>query len=264
MKDIIKKWYYKLNFPEKYEQEFLKLLEGANLSKEVKLSDIENNTENCPYNLLYSLYFVEDMQRLYNERNIPEKILIDTAYDIVRWTEVWYEINGKLGLDLMGWISDHLNARLFKLGRLQFDFGEFDKDYQEQGISKGEKRIGVHIPAEGPLTPELCDASFEQAKQFFAKYFPEYEYKFFTCYSWLIDETLDKYSLETSNITKFRRRFTAIDGYVGDDILKYVFRWDARRSNLDSFVPSGKFAEIIKAAALAGEEFHSRLGIIKK
>ena len=264
MKEIIKKWYYKLGFPESYEEEFLKLLEEAKLSDDVKLSDIANNTENCPYNLLYSLYFLEDMQRLYKERNIPEEILLDTAYDIVRWTQIWYEINGKLGLDLMGWISAHLSAKLFKLGRLQFDFGEFGKDYKEQGIAKGEKRIGVHIPAEGPLTPELCDESFNQAKEFFRKYYPEYEYKYFTCYSWLLDETLDKYSNENSNITKFRRRFTPIDGYVGDDILKYVFRWDVRRCDLDSFTPSGRFAEAIKNAALAGEEFHSRLGIIRK
>jgi len=264
MKDIIKKWYYKLGFPKKYEEEFLNLLDGAELTDDIKISDIENSTENCPYNLLYSLYFVEDMWRIYKERNIPEKILLDTAYDIVRWTEVWYDINGKLGLDLMGWISDHLNVKLFKLGRLEFDFDEFSKDYIEHGISKGEKRIGVHIPAEGPLTPELCDESFNQAKEFFKKYYPEYEYEYFTCYSWLLDETLDKYTKETSNITKFRRRFTLIDGYVGDGILQFVFRWDARRSNLENFKPSSKFAELIKDAVLAGEQFHSRLGIIKK
>ena len=61
MKDIIKKWYYKLGFPKKYEEEFLNLLDGAELTDDIKISDIENSTENCPYNLLYSLYFVEDM-----------------------------------------------------------------------------------------------------------------------------------------------------------------------------------------------------------
>ena len=41
----------------KYEEEFLNLLDGAELTDDIKISDIENSTENCPYNLLYSLYF---------------------------------------------------------------------------------------------------------------------------------------------------------------------------------------------------------------
>ncbi len=264
MKEIIRKWYYKLGFKKEYDGEFEQLLSSAELKPDIKLEDIASSTENCPYNLLYSLYLLEDMKKLYEQKGIPEEIFLDTAYDIVRWTDVWYDMNGKIGLDLMGWISDHLSARLFKLGRLQFDFGKFNKDYPQHGIKKGERCIGVHIPAEGPLTPEACDAAFEQAKEFFAKYYPEYRYRYFTCYSWLIDDTYEKYCGPASNMVKFRNRFTAIDGYEGFDILKYIFRWDARRENIDSFTPTGRFAEEIKEAVLSGEKFHSRLGIIEK
>ena len=57
MKNIIRKWYYKLDFPKKYDAEFEALLNGATLSNNITLKDIESSTQNCPYNLLYALYW---------------------------------------------------------------------------------------------------------------------------------------------------------------------------------------------------------------
>ncbi|MBE6729390.1 MAG: hypothetical protein E7568_04055 [Ruminococcaceae bacterium] len=242
----------------------MKLLDTTELLSDIKLSDVAGSSENYGRNLLYYLYFMDDMERFYKEKNIPEEILIDTAKDIVRWSETHYEVHSKLGLSETVWLSNHLNGKIFKLGRLQFDFGEFKNGYNEYNIAKGEKRIGVHIPSDGPLKEELCIVSFNYAREFFAKYFPEYEYKYFTCYSWLNDDTLDKYSSETSNITKFRRLFTVIDGFESDDIIKYTFRWDKTRENTKEFEPTSRFAKAIKEAVLGGEKFYVRLGIIEK
>jgi hypothetical protein len=264
MKQTIKKWYYYLGFPKKYDAEFEALLESAVLDENVTLKDIENSTENCPYNLLYTLYLLEGAKREYNRKGIGEEIFHDTMYDIVRWSEVWYEINGRLGLDLMGWISDHLNLHLFKLGRLQFDFGKFEKEYTDYGIVAGEKCIGVHIPSGEAMTKESCDASFEMAKEFFEKFYPEYEYNYFTCFSWLLDESLDRYNKPNSNIEKFRKRFTIIDGHESYVLLKYVLRHDAEVKNIEKFTPQSSFAKNIKQAVIDGEKFYTKLGFIKK
>lgn len=264
MKSIIRKWYYKLNFPKKYDDEFETLLDGATLNENITLKDIESSVENCPYNLLYTLYLLEGVKEKYDEKGIPEEIFLDTMHDIVRWSEVWFEINGKLGLDLMGWICDHLSLKLFKLGRLQFDFGKFEKDYPLHNIKQGENFIGVHIPAEGPMLPEDCDESFEKAKSFFEKFYPEYTFSYFTCFSWLLDETLDKYNKPNSNIEKFRKRFTLIDGHETYVLLKYVLRHDAEPNNIQKFTPQSSFSKNIKQAVIDGEKFYTRLGYIKK
>ena len=264
MKEIIRKWYVKLKFPTRFDEEFEKLLCESELNPSVTVESIANNTENCQYNLLHSLYLLENLQKLYEERGIPEEILLDTAFDIVRWTEIWSEINGKMGLDLMGWISGHLTAKLFKIGRLQYEFGIIKKDYLEYGITAGERCISVHIPADGPLTPQKCEDSFKRAEEFFAKYFHEYEFRFFTCNSWLLDDTVEKYSGEDSNIAKFRRRYTVIDRTPSFSLLKYIFRWDARRENIDSFTDKEGFQKKIKSAVLNGEQFYDSLGFITK
>jgi hypothetical protein len=85
-----------------------------------------------------------------------------------------------------------LSGVLFKLGRLQFAIQRFSEDDERYGIQKGTYNIGVHIPAVGPLTPEECKKSFDAADCFFAKYFSDISYVYYTCHSWLLDDTLKK------------------------------------------------------------------------
>ncbi len=68
----------------------------------------------------------------------------------------------------------------FKLGRLQYCFKTMDRDIPELGVAKGDKVIDMHIPALGPLCPEDCAESLDIARAFFAKYYPEYKYEYFT------------------------------------------------------------------------------------
>ena len=65
------------------------------------------------------------------------------------------------------------------------------------------------------MTAEACDASFAWAPRFFARHFPEDDYRVATCGSWLLDEQLAEYLPETSNIVQFQRRFRLVppDGF---------------------------------------------------
>ena len=71
----------------------------------------------------------------------------------------------------------------------------------------GAPMVEVHIPAIAPLTYEACKDSMEQARVFFPKYFPEFNYQGFMTTSWLLDPTLQEMLPPTSNIVRFQSLF---------------------------------------------------------
>ncbi len=76
------------------------------------------------------------------------------------------------------WVVHHLALHLFRLGRLQFQRSS-RPGYAP--VAKGEMFLDVHIPEGDPLSPDLCDESFEAAPAFFARYFPEDRPRVFAC-----------------------------------------------------------------------------------
>lgn len=61
----------------------------------------------------------------YKSRRIPQPVLIDTMSDLSIWMRHYYKEHGVWGLGNFEWLSKHLGGRLFRLGRLQFAWGEF-------------------------------------------------------------------------------------------------------------------------------------------
>lgn len=255
---IIRKWYERIGFPSKYDKAFHTALEEIEVSPTATLEDYDKASDDGVKNFLHYLYFCEETERRYVQRGIPEEILLDTLSDLVIWTDIWSEIKGGLYLGELPWLSLHLSARLFKLGRLQFAFPAPDSP-EEKGT------VQVHIPAVGKLSEELCLASLEKARAFFATYFPEYEYDRFTCHSWLLDETLKKYLPPESNILHFGDLFTRTESEDADSLLRYIFRWDTTRATLADLPATSSFASRVKKAVLEeGETFHLTLGYILK
>ena len=161
-------------------------------------------------------------------------------------------------------LQNNLLNSFILLFSFEFCFDKAEEDVPEKGLKKGDNIIGVHIPATTDLSAEACDAAFAQAKEFFATYFPEYEYRYFTCHSWLLDESLRNYLPKTSNILQFGNLFTKIEKDQSDAILRYLFRWDTTAENLAYAYPNTAFADTIKRAFLKGERFYETLGILKK
>ena len=199
--------------------------------------------------------FIEALNALEKEKGISKEIFLHTMGDIVTWTNTWSQIKGRLYLGELFWLSGHLSMNLFRLGRLQFGFG---KDPERGNV------IEIHIPEGAPLDPAECRASIERAKVFFAEYFPEYQYEWFSCHSWVLDSEVSKLLGENSNIRKFRDMFEITredDSYA---LLTYIFTWDTNIRNLHTRVCRSAFAERVKKSALAGTVFHESMGYIKK
>jgi GNAT superfamily N-acetyltransferase len=137
-------------------------------------------------------------------------------------------------------------------------------DIPEYNVKKGDNIIEVHITKGDKLTADAVGDSVKRAKEFFARYFPEYKYACFTCHSWLLDEKLKEYLSPDSNIVKFGDMFDRIAQYDSNALLRYLCRWDTNELNLRYAYSSSSFAEKIKAAVLRGRVFHETIGIIEK
>ena len=261
-KSVIEKWYKILNFPKEYTEDFYALLKATDCEDITDINGYADSSDKGK-NLLAYLYFCESVSEKYKKLGIPEEILIDTLYDLVVWTKTYYDMTGKVGFAQTGWLKWHMSFKLFKLGRLQFAFDKAECDIEAYSVKRGDDILAVHIAEVGPLDIDECLKSFENAKNFFKKYFPEYNYKCFTCHSWLLDEGLGNYLRENSNILRFAALFKNIKADESDALLKYIFRRDATRENLDDMKIKSSFAQKIYDAVKCGETFYEVLGARK-
>lgn len=249
MKNTVEKWYKRIGFDSKYDKEFYQALEKCALKDGISVDSYPRDCKDGAQNFIAYLYFCQALEKRYIEKNIPLSVLEATVADLVRWLDIWSGIEGRLYLGELGWLWRHLDMRLFRLGELQFYMTD--------------KALEIHIPAGAKITPENCRESLCFAKEFFAKYFPDYSYPFFTCHSWLLDKTLTQFLSQESNIIKFRNMFDITDYDESDAVLKYIFGWDATRENIKDRDCVSSLANKIKAHVNSGGKFYQGYGILK-
>jgi hypothetical protein len=164
------------------------------------------------FHLYVFLAAVPDLLRYHAQRRIPEDVTWRTLRDVGLQIANYHVRHGRPGFDGAFWVWPHFRGEVFTLGRLQFEpLG---------------RRLGVHIPAIGRLTPAGCDDAFDQAVRFFATHYPETTFTSATCTSWLLDEQLGDYLSPRSNIIAFQQRFTPVTHWTreaDDDVLRFVF-----------------------------------------
>ena len=262
-KEIIKYWYEQIGFPSDYDEAFECALETYEIDPEKKVEDYEDKGDGAE-NFLYFLYFCEGLRQKYREKGIGEEIMRQTVSDMPVWLNIWSELKGGMYLGELDWFDWHFTMKLFKLGRLQYCFKTMNRDIPELGVAKGDNVIDVHIPALGPLRPEECRESFDMARAFFAKHYPEYKYEYFTCHSWLLDEELAELLGENSNIVKFGRMFKIVERFESDAILSYTLRWKIKREEVFFAEPKSALARKVKELALEGKVFHGGYGFIRR
>ena len=261
---IIEKWYKLLQFPQTYDKEFYEILEKIIVPDNATIENYDVKEQDGKKNLLSFLYFCEKTEQDYLNAGISREICIETLSDIVYWTDIWTRLKGTLYLGELPWLKNHLTMCLFQIGRLQFCPQKSGFDLPEWGVKKDDNVLAVHIPQKGVFTQETCRAAIVQAKEFFAKFFPNLDYKGFTCRSWLLDPTLKEVLKTGSNILDFQNLFTVVFKDKSDSILKYVFSWDTTRENLSGYTSTSSFAEKVKNRIMKGGDFYTAFGFIEK
>ena len=239
-------------------------MEKYNISDAITIETYNENEKDGKRNLLSFLFMMEEWETKYKEKGIPKEIFDDTAKDVMRWTDTWTDVKNELYLGELSWLKHHYQMKLFKIGRLQFCMGACEHDIPSKGLKVGDPVMEIHIPSAGPLTPEACNESIEMAKEFFAKYYPEFKYDYFTCHSWLLDETLSEILNENSNILKFQQLFDIVDRDEADSLLGYIFKWKINRRQALNCVCNNGFAQRVKERLLKNGKFYNGLGVIEK
>lgn len=267
VKLIAEKWYKLLEVPREFDESFAQLLKNEGGFTEMKFEDFDREANKDKYarNVIWALYFCEEVSQKYKEKGIPEEIMLDTLFDIknriVRSTDELGYLALK-GLDT--WFCLHLSFKLFKIGSLQYEVRGAEGGAEHIGLSEGENVLAVHIPKGASLTESDTLSSFDAAKRFFEKYFPEYEYKFFTCHSWLLDSNLKDFLSPESNIIRFQNLFTYACQTPLDSAIMFCFPYGVTRENIKDFAPKTSLQAKIRNHVLRGGELYYSFGIRKK
>ena len=262
--ETIEKWYRRLGFPKELDEQFFVALRQIPVSDAITVESYYKYCKCGKRNLISYLFLCEKTKEKYEAMGLPESILDATLSDLVRWTVEWTNVKGELYLGELSWLARHLSASIFRIGRLQYCKGKAAVDFPSLGVLKGDPIIEVHIPKGERLTKENCLASLSEARAFFKKHFPDYDYKCFTTHSWLLDDALKKYLPEESGILAFASLFEIAGGEESYELLKYIFTWDTTRLNLPYRYPYSSLAAKVQRAVLSGETFHEVHGAIAK
>lgn len=130
-------------------------------------------------------------------------------------------------------------------------------------LKQGDKAISVHMPGSAKLSEDAVTASFENAKVFFDKYFPELDYKAFVSSSWLLDTNLRSFLKEDSNIMKLQKRFRIALAFKNDfSLFDNVF--NVPRCPLEELAPTNRFQKEILEMVKSGGSLYSGRGYILK
>jgi hypothetical protein len=159
--------------------------------------------------LLYLfLRFAVDAHERYRALGIGDDVYFDTFADIRIWCLNCARDYGEYGIEQYGWLQEHVQLRLFRLGRLQFQPCPIDRDVVVDGrtVFRGQIVLNVHIPEGEPLDTGLAEESFARAGTFFRGIEPV-----FMCHSWLLYPELADILPPDSNIAKFQRFFQIYD-----------------------------------------------------
>ena len=169
------------------------------------------------------------LEAMCRKEKYPDSLYTDMVPDFRIWADTMKRDLGKYGFTprFFSWAAGCLSGRTKAFGRLQCnDIHFFPKDmslYRGNGsslrclpsfrkgnpssadLTKGDKCINLHIPSGAPLWERDCIMSLKKMSEFSADFHPDYDFKAFVCYSWLLDPQFQKLLKPESNIVRFQK-----------------------------------------------------------
>ena len=156
-----------------------------------------------------------DIYDVYKAKGIRDDIYFDTMKCYTRFIKETHMISGQWCFDRYWWTVRQAGGHLFRIGELEYEIK----------LLENKKVIGLHIPSFSDFSKEAVDRSFEEAKLFFEKYFPEVSECEWICRSWLLDNQLQNMLSSNSNIVQFQKRFEILDeGEMDIECINWIFQ----------------------------------------
>lgn len=147
---------------------------------------------------------------------LSEEIYINSMREIYVWSLTCLENRGHWGLYQYDWIHNFLTRDILRLGRLEFHqviYGGPDWSCGDTTVTRGDRVINIHIPADGPFPIEEVMDAFQRAYT----HFGQTGWAVFHCSSWLLYEGNRMFLKPESNICRFMNLFHIIESHGAEN-----------------------------------------------
>ncbi len=189
---------------------------------------VESEFEDIPWPLYLTALPLLDS--IYQDLEIDRQVLNETVEDLV-WRLTYYQNHHKswgLSAEDKMWLARIYHLKIFKLGSLQFeplDSSALSSDLLDDlHMSGQQKMLSVHIMYGQDLSPSACLNSFDRALHFFDRHFPDQDFEYFYCQSWLLYPPLKEVLGEKSRIRQFMDFFHIVSQEAQADLpYRYIF-----------------------------------------
>ena len=146
-------------------------------------------------------------------------------------------------------------------GRCKNEILRLPKEEYEILLRPDDMMLDTHIPGHAPLTEQLCAESYARACQLFAAHYPEFDFKGFHCYSWMMSPELAAILKPGANVLNFQRPYLRYPVPTkGEDVFNFVFF--LRFTTLADLPEDTSLQRALKARYLAGERLYEYGGVI--
>lgn len=258
------KWAKELGFSNDWIEQIEKFKYPGELIPYNKKNKGLKEKEDYMLNLVSYLNYCDTFQENFNKLNIPRQILLDTLNDIKIWSYRHKEIFGEYGVKEINWLQHIGQNTMFTVGRLEYKMGRYIFGVRRKKLKLFSKIIEIHIPRGERITAENTIASLNAAKEFFAKYFKDYEYEYFTCGSWMLDPNLKEILPNDSGIIQFQNMFDIVMLFPRMDHIRFVFGESWNKKNIKDYKPKTSLQKKLQQHILNKEKLATGLGVIHK
>lgn len=213
------------------------------------------------HRLLFLYYYSKmamDLYPEYKNKRISKKIYFDTFSDLKYWCDNCFLEFGEYGISDYRWFAKHLELKIFRLGRLQFEPIKNKIFFKKLNLESAKLNniINVHIPQGERLEMSKVKASIKSAYQFFGKECN------FICFSWLLSPVLNEILDENTNIIKFQKNFQILKIYPKDKLSeKYIF--GKLEENPEKYPEKTSLQKNLKKHLLSGKHLGTAIGLLK-
>ncbi len=146
-------------------------------------------------------------------------------------------------------------------GRCKNEILRLPKEEYEILLRPDDMMLDTHIPGHAPLTEQLCAESYARARQLFAAHYPEFDFKGFHCYSWMMSPELAEILKPGANVLNFQRPYLRYPvSTKGEDVFNFVFF--LRFTTLADLPEDTSLQRALKVRYLAGERLYEYGGVI--
>ncbi len=137
----------------------------------------------------------------------------------------------------------------------------FEKSEWEAVLRPGDDVINFHIPRGADFTPSHVEAAIAQGASLTARYYPECDFKYTVCTSWIIDPKLLDILPENSKIAQFIRHFFLHPSgdTAGNACMSYV--WPGENAPIEELSENTSLQRGIKNMMLHGSFIFWTTGI---